>query len=80
MIGKKEQESDTMASKLKKKKKKRKWELVERPDTMYYDEAMKDPGWDKEREWADAIMASNRRLGLWHLKLDELTKGEGSCL
>ena len=52
---------------------------MERPDTMDYHEAMKDPGWDKERKWADAIMSSNRRLGLWHLKLDELTKGEGSC-
>ena len=62
-----------------KKKKKRKREEMERPDTMDYQEAMKDPAWDNERKWADAIMESNRRLGLWFLKLDELTKGEGSC-
>ena len=63
-----------MASKLKKKKK-RKWDSVERADTLDYQEALKDPAWDKERKWADLIMASNRRLGLWYLKLDELTKG-----
>ena len=62
-----------MAS-LKKKKRKR-----ERPDTLDYEEALRDPSWDKERKWADDIMASNKRLGLWYLKLDELTKGEGSC-
>ena len=60
------------------KKKKRKWDKVERPDTMDYYEALKDPGWDNERRWADAIMNSNKRLGL-DFKLDKLTKGEGSC-
>ena len=65
-----------MASKLKKK---RKWNRMERPDTMDYNEALKDPAWDNERKWADAIMASNRRLGIYHFKLDNLTKGEGSC-
>ena len=52
---------------------------MERPDTMDYQEALKDPAWDNERKWADAIMASNRRLGIDHFKLDKLTKGEGSC-
>ena len=62
-----------------KKKKKRKREEMERPDTLDYQEALKDPAWDNERRWADEIMVSNRRLGLGLLKLDELTKGEGSC-
>ena len=62
-----------MAS-LKKKKRKR-----ERPDTLDYEEALRDPAWNNERKWAEDIMASNRRLGLWWLKLDDLTKGEGSC-
>lgn len=52
---------------------------MERPDTMDYQEALKDPAWDNERRWADAIMESNRKLGLDHFKLDKLTKGEGSC-
>ena len=59
-----------------KKRKKRKRDEMQRPDTMDYQEALKDPVWDNEREWADAIMASNRRLGLWWLRLDNLTKGE----
>ena len=58
-----------------KKRKKRKREEMERPDTMDYQEALKDPAWDNERKWADAIMASNRRLGIDHFKLDKLTKG-----
>ena len=62
-----------------KKKKKRKREEMERPDTMDYHEALKDPAWDNERRWADNIMASNRRLGIDYFKLDKLTKGEGSC-
>ena len=66
-----------MASKLKKKK--RKWNTMDRPDTMDYNEALKDPAWDNERKWADAIMASNRRLGIDYFKHDKLTKGEGSC-
>ena len=33
-----------------------------------------------ERKWLDAIMASNRKLGIDHFKLDKLNKGEGSCL
>ena len=53
-----------MSSKLKKKK--RKWQKVERPDTMDYQEALKDPAWDNERRWADDIINSNRRLGLEH--------------
>ena len=52
---------------------------MERPDTMDYQEAMKDPAWDNERKWADEIMASNKRLGNESFKLDKLTKGEGSC-
>ena len=63
-----------MSSKLKKKKRRR-----ERPDTMDYQEALKDPAWENEVRWADNIMASNRRLGLKSFKLDKLTKGEGSC-
>ena len=47
-----------------KKKKKRKREEMERPDTMDYQEAKKDPAWDNESRWADEIMTSNRRLGL----------------
>ena len=62
-----------------KKKRKREWNMMERPSTMDYTEALKDPGWDNERRWADNIMASNRRLGLDFFKLDKLTKGEGSC-
>ena len=69
----------TMASLKKKKKKKRKREEMERPDTMDYQEALKDPAWDNERRWADDIMKSNRRLGLVLFKLDQLTKGKGSC-
>ena len=68
----------TMASL--KKKKKRKREEMERPDTMDYQEAMKDPAWDNERRWADDIMNSNRRLGLEGFKLDKLTKGEETAL
>ena len=64
-----------MAFKLKKKKKR--WR--ERPDTIDYEEALKDPAWENEIRWADDIMTSNRRLGLDHFKLDKLTKGEGSC-
>ena len=56
-----------------KKRKKRKRDEMQRPDTMDYQEALRDPAWDNERKWADCIMASNRRLGLWYLKLDELT-------
>ena len=67
-----------MACKLKKKKK-RKYGAVMRPDVLDYNEALKDPSWDNERKWADAIMASNRRLGIDCFKLDKLTKGEGSC-
>ena len=63
-----------MASKLKKKKRRR-----ERPDTMDYAEALKDPAWENEIRWADDIMKSTRRLGLQDFKLDKLTKGEGSC-
>ena len=66
-----------MASRLRKKK--RKWEKLERPDVLDYNEALKDPSWDNERRWADNIMTSNRRLGLDFFKLDQLTKGEGSC-
>ena len=62
-----------------KKKRKREWNMMERPSTMDYTEALKDPGWDNERRWADKIMASNRRLVLDYFKLDKLTKGEGSC-
>ena len=62
-----------MASRLKKKRKR------ERPDTMDYQEALKDPAWENEVSWADAIMTSNRRLGLGTFKLDKVTKGEGSC-
>ena len=62
-----------MASKLKKKRKR------ERPDTMDYEEASKDPAWENEVRWADDIMTSIRRLGLKTFKLDKLTKGEGSC-
>ena len=51
-----------MASRLRKKK--RKWEKLERPDIIDYNEALKDPAWDNERRWADNIMTSNRRLGL----------------
>ena len=64
-----------MAFKLKKKKKR--WR--ERPDTIDYEEALKDPAWENEIRWAVDIMTSNRRLGLDHFKLDKLTKGEGSC-
>ena len=62
-----------MASKLKKKRRR------ERPDTLDYLEALKDPAWENEVRWADHIMKSNRRLGLQYLKLDKVTKGEGSC-
>ena len=62
-----------MASRLKKKRKR------ERPDTMDYQEALKDPAWENEVRWADDIMTSNRRLGLGTFKLDKVTKGEGSC-
>ena len=35
--------------------------------------------WSGERSWADTIMANMRRVGL-SFKLDELTRGNGSCL
>ena len=35
--------------------------------------------WSGERFWADTIMANMRRVGL-SFKLDELTRGNGSCL
>ena len=67
-----------MASKLKKKKK-RTWDAIGRTTTIDYTEALKDPGWDNERRWADSIIASNRRLGLAHFKIVKLTIGNGSC-
>ena len=67
-------EIEIMASKLKRKKRKR-----ERPNTMDLKEALKDPAWENEIRWAEDIMKSNRRLGLRYFKLDQLTKGEGSC-
>ena len=46
---------------------------------MDYMEAAVDPAWQNEKNWADKIMESNKRLGLDFFKLDKLTKGEGSC-
>ena len=69
-----------MASRLKLKKgKKRTPPDPGRPDTLDYNEAAKNPAWANERKWADKIMQSNKRLGIDIFKLDELTKGEGSC-
>ena len=38
-----------MASILRKKKRKR--DTMDRPDTIDYNEALKDPAWDNERKW-----------------------------
>ena len=69
-----------MASRLKLKKGKRRTQPDPgRPDTMDYTEAAKNPAWANERRLAEKIMESNKRLGIDIFKLDELTKGEGSC-
>ena len=47
-------------------------------DTKDYNEALRDGSWPREREWAEAIMDSNRRKGL-KFKLDKLTRGRGNC-
>ena len=69
-----------MASRLKLKKGKRRTPPEPgRPDTFDYIEATKNPAWANERKWAEKIMESNKKLGINIFKLDELTKGEGSC-
>ena len=68
-----------MASWQKLRKRKRSVPPIQKPDTMKYEEALKDPTWDTERKLADQIMDSLRRLGLNSFKLDNLTKGAGSC-
>ena len=69
-----------MASRLKLKKGKRRAPPDPgRPDTFDYNEAAKNSAWANERKWADKIMESNKRMGIDIFKLDELTKGEGSC-
>ena len=69
-----------MASRLKLKRRKRSTPPNQRrPNTMDYMEAAVDPAWQNEKNWADKIMESNKRLGLDFFKLDKLTKGEGSC-
>ena len=69
-----------MASRLKLKKRKKSFPPDPgRPDTLDYNEAAKDPRWVNEKILADKIMDSLRKLGLDIFKLDELTKGEGSC-
>ena len=69
-----------MASRLKLKRRKKSFPPDPgRPDTLDYNEAAKDPRWVNEKILADKIMDSLRKLGLDIFKLDELTKGEGSC-
>ena len=69
-----------MASRLKLKKGKRRSPPDPgRPDTFDYSEAAKNPAWANEKKWADKILESNKRLGIDIFKVDELTKGEGSC-
>ena len=69
-----------MASRLKLKKGKRRSPPDPgRQDTLDYNEAAKNPAWANERKWAEKIMESNKRLGIDIFKLDDLTKGEGSC-
>ena len=46
--------------------------------TMTYKEALRRNIWCSERQYADEILATCRKLNLG-MKLDDLTKGEGNC-